>query len=75
MDERNPPDASSWSYTIQENNDFDSFYNYNTKDRTSGAEAEEGEKIEIIAESGTSKEAEGEKAEDDYDSNLEMDDN
>ena len=39
LDERNPPDTSSWSYTIQEDNDFDSFYNYNTKDRTSGAEA------------------------------------
>ena len=75
MDEHNPPDAPSWSYTIQEDNDFDSFYNYNTKDRTSGAEAKEGEEIEIIAEGETSKEAEGGKAEDDYDSNLEMDDN
>ncbi|RGB22103.1 hypothetical protein C1646_776643 [Rhizophagus diaphanus] len=74
LDEHNPPDAPSWSYIAQEDNDLDSFYNYNTKDRT-GEEAEKTgkEEVEAVVEGGTNKEAEGEEAEDAYNSNSEMD--
>jgi hypothetical protein len=55
LDERNPSDAPSWSYIVQEDTNLNSYYNYNTKDR---------EEVEDRTNDKTDEEAEREEAED-----------
>ena len=40
FDQCNLPDTSSWSYIDQKDSKLDSYYNYNTKERTDREEAE-----------------------------------
>ena len=64
LDQRNLPDAPSWSYIDQEDSELDSYYNYNTKDRTDREEAESrtGEEVEGRTNKKTGEVAEDEEA-------------
>jgi hypothetical protein len=79
LDERCSPDAPSWSCIAQEVTESNFFYNYNTKDRTSGEEVEgAGEEEEEEVESRTDEKADevfgGEEAKDEEEEYKEPDD-